>query len=72
MAGCRPSHGASGPAVDTVSPVNLGGTGGAALDTGVGLYDVRDGRRDRATDGTHREDVGRHARSAQDPLDPVN
>jgi len=52
--------------------VNLGGTGGAALDTGVGLYDVRDGRRDRATDGTHREDVGRYVRSAQDPLDPVN
>ncbi|ROT32505.1 WXG100 family type VII secretion target [Micromonospora sp. HM5-17] len=60
-------------AFNKVSPVNLSGKGGAALDTAIGLYDIRDGRKDRnyATDGTYRNDIGPYAKSAQDLLDSL-
>lgn len=60
-------------AFNQVSPVNLSGKGGAALDTVVGLHDIRDGQKDRnyATDGTYRDDIGPYAKSAQDLIDSV-
>ncbi|MFY1668966.1 WXG100 family type VII secretion target [Plantactinospora sp. WMMB334] len=56
-----------------VSPVNLSGKGGAALDTAVGIHDISDGRKDRnyATDGTYREDIGPYTRSVQNLIDSV-
>lgn len=59
--------------INKVSPVNVPGIGGALLDTGVGLYDVSDGHKDRnyLVDGTYKEDLGPYTRGVQNVFDSI-
>ncbi len=60
-------------AINQVSPVNVPGVVGALLDTGVGLNDVSDGRKNRnyLVDGTYAEDLGPYTRGAQNIFDSI-
>ncbi|MFR9776064.1 WXG100 family type VII secretion target [Micromonospora sp. MS34] len=60
-------------AINQASPVNIPGIGGALLDTGVGMYDVSDGHKDRnyLVDGTYSEDLGPYARGVQNVFDSI-
>ncbi|MFG2054067.1 WXG100 family type VII secretion target [Micromonospora sp. NPDC048930] len=60
-------------AINKVSPVNVPGIGGALLDTGVGMYDVSDGHKDRnyLVDGTYKEDLGPYTRGVQNVFDSI-
>ncbi|NES13338.1 MULTISPECIES: WXG100 family type VII secretion target [Micromonospora] len=60
-------------AINKVSPVNVPGIGGALLDTGVGMYDVSDGHKDRnyLVDGTYQEDLGPYTRGVQNVFDSI-
>ncbi|MFE9691645.1 WXG100 family type VII secretion target [Micromonospora sp. NPDC005806] len=60
-------------AINHVSPVNVPGIGGALLDTGVGMYDVSDGHKDRnyLVDGTYSEDLGPYTKGVQNVFDSI-
>ncbi|MEU4818767.1 WXG100 family type VII secretion target [Micromonospora aurantiaca] len=60
-------------AINQASPVNIPGIGGALLDTGMGLHDVSDGRKDRnyLVDGTYREDLGPYTNGVQNVFDSI-
>ncbi|MCW3838816.1 WXG100 family type VII secretion target [Micromonospora yasonensis] len=60
-------------AINKVSPVNVPGIGGALLDTGVGMYDISDGHKDRnyLVDGTYKEDLGPYTRGVQNVFDSI-
>ncbi|MER5608646.1 WXG100 family type VII secretion target [Micromonospora tulbaghiae] len=60
-------------AINQASPVNIPGIGGALLDTGMGLHDVSDGRKDRnyLVDGTYREDLGPYTKGVQNVFDSI-
>lgn len=60
-------------AINHVSPVNVPGIGGALLDTGVGMYDVSDGHKDRnyLVDGTYKEDLGPYTKGVQNVFDSI-
>ena len=60
-------------AINQASPVNIPGIGGALLDTGMGLHDVSDGRKDRnyLTDGTYRDDLGPYTKGVQNVFDSI-
>ncbi|KKK07115.1 WXG100 family type VII secretion target [Micromonospora sp. HK10] len=60
-------------AINHTSPVNIPGIGGALLDTGVGMYDVADGHKDRnyLVDGTYSEDLGPYTRGVQNVFDSI-
>ncbi|MGC4895563.1 WXG100 family type VII secretion target [Micromonospora sp. DT31] len=60
-------------AINQTSPVNIPGIGGALLDTGVGLHDVSDGRKDRnyLVDGTYRDDLGPYTKGVQNVFDSI-
>jgi WXG100 family type VII secretion target len=60
-------------AINQVSPVNVPGLGGALLDTGVGLHDAADGRKDRnyLVDGTYHEDLGPYTKGVQNVFDSI-
>lgn len=59
--------------INQVSPVNIPGFGGALLDTGMGLHDISDGRKDRnyLVDGTYREDLGPYTKGVQNVFDSI-
>ncbi|MEW2441442.1 WXG100 family type VII secretion target [Micromonospora marina] len=59
--------------INQASPVNIPGMGGALLDTGMGLHDVSDGRKDRnyLVDGTYREDLGPYTTGVQNVFDSI-
>ncbi|MFF0655067.1 WXG100 family type VII secretion target [Micromonospora tulbaghiae] len=60
-------------AINQASPVNIPGIGGALLDTGMGLHDISDGRKDRnyLVDGTYREDLGPYTEGVQNVFDSI-
>ena len=60
-------------AINQASPVNIPGIGGALLDTGMGLHDISDGRKDRnyLVDGTYREDLGPYTKGVQNVFDSI-
>ncbi|MEW2588932.1 WXG100 family type VII secretion target [Micromonospora aurantiaca] len=60
-------------AINQASPVNIPGIGGALLDTGMGLHDVSDGRKDRnyLVDGTYRDDLGPYTKGVQNVFDSI-
>ncbi|MBQ1041985.1 MULTISPECIES: WXG100 family type VII secretion target [unclassified Micromonospora] len=60
-------------AINQTSPVNIPGVGGALLDTGMGLHDISDGRKDRnyLVDGTYREDLGPYTKGVQNVFDSI-
>ncbi|MEH0823104.1 MULTISPECIES: WXG100 family type VII secretion target [Micromonospora] len=60
-------------AINQTSPVNIPGIGGALLDTGMGLHDISDGRKDRnyLVDGTYREDLGPYTKGVQNVFDSI-
>lgn len=59
--------------INQLSPVNIPGFGGALLDTGVGLHDISDGKKDRnyLVDGTYKEDLGPYTKGVQNVFDSL-